>query len=175
MRSVWFVLAFVAALAPAASKALAQPQAKPGPEHDVLKNMEGTWDATVKMGPMESKGTMVFKMGLGGLWLVSHFEGEFGGQKFEGRGMDSYDAAKKKYVSVWADSMVTAPMLMEGTFDSATKKLTMEGTGPGPDGKLVKSSMVTEFKDKDTMVSTMSMPGPDGKQAEMMSITYKRK
>ena len=95
MRSVWFVLAFALTLALTSSKAFAQPQVKPGPELDILKNMEGTWDATVKMGDQQSKGTMTFKMGLGGLWSLSHFEGEFAGMKFEGRGMDSYDASKK--------------------------------------------------------------------------------
>jgi hypothetical protein len=175
MRSVWFVVAALAILAPASSRSFAQAPPKPGPEFDILKGMEGTWDATIKMGPMESKGTMVFKMSLGGLWLSSHFEGEFAGMKFEGRGVDSYDAAKKKYVSVWVDSMSTSPMLSEGTYDPATKKMSLEGTGPGQDGKPVKTGMVTEYKDKDTMISSMSMPGPDGKQAEMMTITYKRK
>src|SRR4051812_36846361 len=175
MRSVWFAFTFLALVAPASSRALAQPGVKPGPEIEILKNMEGTWDATIKMGDQQSKGTMTFKMGLGGLWLLSHFEGDFGGMKFEGRGMDSYDASKKKYVSVWADSMVTAPMLTEGTYDAATKKLTLEGMGPGQDGKLVKTTLVDEFKDKDTIISTMSSAGADGKPAEMMTITYKRK
>lgn len=175
MRSVWFVIAFLTILAPASSSSFAQAPPKPGPEFDVFKGMEGTWEATVKMGDQQSKGTMVFKMDLGRLWLVSHFQGEFMGQKFEGRGMDSYDQAKKKYVSVWADSMVTAPMLMEGSYNPATKTMTMEGTGPGQDGKPAKTSMATEYKDKDTLVSTMSMAGPDGKLAPMMTITYKRK
>jgi hypothetical protein len=175
MRSVWFAVAVLTILAPASSPSFAQAPPKPGPEFDILKGMEGTWDATIKMGPMESKGTMVFKMSLGGLWLSSHFDGEFAGMKFEGRGMDSYDAAKKKYVSVWTDSMSTSPMLSEGIYDPSTKKMSLEGTGPGQDGKPVKTSMVTEYKDKDTMISSMSMPGPDGKQAEMMTITYKRK
>jgi len=73
----------------------AQELPKPGPEHEHLKQFEGKWDATVKAGPMESKGTMTYKMGLGGLWLFSHFEGDFGGTKFEGRGMDTYDPIKK--------------------------------------------------------------------------------
>ena len=175
MRSLWLVVASVIVLASATARSIAQAPVKLGPEHELLKNMEGTWEATVKTGGQESKGTMVFKMGLGGAWLVSHYRGDFFGQKFEGQGMDSYDQAKKKYVSVWADSMSTAPMVTEGTYNPADKKLTMEGMGPGQDGKLGKITMVTEYKDKDTMIATMMSPGPDGKQAEMMSITYKRK
>jgi hypothetical protein len=95
----------------------AQEPPKPGPEFDHLKTLVGTWDASVKMAGGESKGTMTYKMELGGLWLVGNFEGEFGGQKFQGKGLDTYDAAKKKYVSIWVDSMGTTPMITEGGYD----------------------------------------------------------
>src|SRR5262249_33469223 len=66
--------------------ALAQPSApKPGPEHEKLKQMEGTWDATIHSKEGNSKGTAACKRGVGGLWLIEHFKGEFAGMKFEGR------------------------------------------------------------------------------------------
>jgi hypothetical protein len=34
---------------------------------------------------------------------------------------------------------------------------------------------VTEYKDPDTRVFTMYFPGPDGKEAPGMRITYKRR
>jgi hypothetical protein len=151
------------------------PMPKPGPEHEALKEMEGTWDATIQMGDQESKGTMVYKMGLGGFWLLSKFEADFGGLKFEGRGMDGYDPAKKKYVSVWADSMAPKVMLSEGTYDKDKGVLTMYAEGTGPDGKPTKLKMVTEMKDKDNMVFTMYDTAKEGKQGVMMTITYKRK
>jgi Protein of unknown function (DUF1579) len=176
MRNIWSSALALSLVGMMAAPAAAQQPPKPGPEHEFLKEMAGTWDCTVKFMGQESKGTMVYKMGLGGLWLLSSFDGEFGGQKFEGSGMDSYDPAKKKFVSVWADSMVATPMLSEGTYDKAARKLTMLGEGPpGPDGKPTKSTSVTEYKDPDTMIMTMSGPGPDGKEAVMMTITFKRK
>lgn len=177
MRSLicWLVLGVVAGLVlPGAASAQFTP-AKPGPEHEKLKAMEGTWDATMKMSTGESKGTMTWKMGLGGLWLMSSFEAEFGGQKFQGHGLDTYDPGKKKYIGVWTDSMSTLPMVSEGTFDKDGKVLTMTADYPGPDGKPVKHTMKSEMKDKDTIVFTMSMPGPDGKDFTVMTITYKRK
>jgi hypothetical protein len=153
----------------------AQEAPKPGPEHDLLKRLEGSWEATVKAGPEESKGTMTYKMEMGGLWLVSSFKSNFGGMKFEGKGLDSYDAAKKKFVGVWVDSMMTAPMITEGTFDKEGKVLTMTGEGPGLDGKPAKLKMVTELKDNDTQVFTMFAPDKDGKDQVAMTITYKRK
>ena len=83
----WFCAAALAAVL-AAPAARAQEPARPGPEHEVLKKMEGNWDLTMKFGGMESKGTVTYKMDLGGLWLVSALESDLGGQKFSGRGLD---------------------------------------------------------------------------------------
>jgi hypothetical protein len=175
MRRIRLLVAVCAAGVLVAPAAVAQEPPKPGPEHAELKRAEGTWDATVKFGDKESKGTMTYKMELGGLWLVSDFKGDFMGTKFEGKGLDTYDPAKKKYVSVWADSMSTMPMIMEGTYDKDKKVLTMTGEGPGPDGKMTKYKTVLEMKDNDTMLFSMSSPGKDGKDQPVMSITYKRK
>jgi hypothetical protein len=149
----------------------AQEPPKPGKEHAQLKRMEGTWDATMEGG----KGTMTYKMGLGGLWLLSEFTGEFGGMKFQGKGMDTYDPASKKYRGVWADSMSTAPMLMEGTFDKDNKVLTMTGHGTAMDGKPAQFKSTLEIKDDNTMTFNMSLVDKDGKDQPMIKITYKRK
>jgi hypothetical protein len=175
MRVIRLFVAVCAASVLAAPAARAQEPPKPGAEHARLKRAEGTWDAKIKFGDMESKGTMTYKMEMGGLWLISDFKGEFGGAKFEGKGLDTYDAGKKKYISVWADSMSTVPMTMEGTFDKDNKVLTMTGEGPGMDGKPTKYKSVLEYKDEDTMIFTMSNPDKDGKDQAMMTITYKRK
>jgi hypothetical protein len=151
------------------------PEVKPGPEHQLLKESEGTWDATVKSMGGESKGTASFKIGLNGLWLLEHFKGDFGGTPFEGVGATSYDPAKKKYVNVWLDSMSTSPMLSEGTYNKATKTMTMTGAMPMPDRKNMKVTMVTVAKDADTKTFRLTAPGPDGKDAEMLYITYKRR
>ena len=154
---------------------LAQEPPQPGPEHKKLKELEGTWDCIMKMGPEESKAVATYKMDLGGLWLVSEFEGDFGGMKFRGRGLDTYDAAKKKHVALWADSMSTTPMIMEGTYDKDKKTITMTGEGPGMDGKPTKFKSVVEYKDDDSMVFTLSSPDKDGKDQAMITISYKRK
>src|SRR5262249_39704455 len=90
---------------------------KPGPEHAKMKQLEGTWDAKVESEGKESKGIMTYKMGLGGLWMFEHFEGDFGGMKFEGKGATTYDPHKKKYINIWIDSMSTTPMISEGNFE----------------------------------------------------------
>lgn len=163
-------LALVIALA--SQFAGAQEPPKPGPEHDLLKKMVGSWDIVMKAGGMEMKGTVSSKMDLGGLWLASALKCEFPGGAFEGRGMDTYDAAKKKYISVWIDSMGTQPMIMEGTYDKEKNVLTMAGDGPGPDGKPAKWKSLTKFADEKTIHFDMFVG--DAKEP-MFTLVYKKK
>jgi len=157
--------------APAAAQ---QAPPKPGPEHKMLQRFEGDWDATVAMAGAESKATAKYKMGLGGFWLSQDFKGEFGGQKFHGKGTTGYDPLRKKYVSTWTDSMSPTLIVMEGKFDKDGKTYTETGEGPGMDGKLTKLKSVLRFKDKDTLLFTMYTV-QNGEEQEMMKITYRRK
>ena len=168
MRTIAAVTTAVMLAAPAP----AQEPPQPGPEHQVLKRLEGTWDTTMKAGGMEFKGTMTYKMELNGLWLVGSLQSDLAGQKFYGKGLDTYDAGKKKYVGVWFDSMSTTPMTMEGSYDKEKKTLTMVGQGPGQDGKLTTWRSVSQMPDNDTV--EMSMYVGDGKEP-MFTVTYKRK
>jgi hypothetical protein len=155
-----------------ATRAAAQEVPKPGPEHKVLERLVATWDFTMKAGAMESKGTMTYKMELGGLWLVGSLEGDLGGQKFYGKSLDSYDAKKRKYVGWWFDNMGTTPLALEGTYDEAKKAMTLVGRGPGMDGKETTWRSVSRMPDNDTVVQSMYVG--DG-QDPMFTITYKRR
>jgi hypothetical protein len=166
------VLAVIGAMLVGASSTRAQQPAKPGPEHEMLKILVGTWDTTMKADDKEFKGTMTYKMVLGGLWLAGSLESDLGGMKFHGKSMDTYDAGKKKFIGVWFDSMATTPMMMEGTYDKEKKTMTMTGQGPGKDGKLTTWRSVSTMPDNDTM--TMNMYVGDAKES-MFTITYKRK
>jgi uncharacterized protein DUF1579 len=149
------------------------PAAKPGPEHEALKKMAGTWDATVEMlhpGATPEKGTETNKLLGDGLWVVSDFKSMMGQQPFEGHGVWGYDPAKKKYVGTWVDSMTSALTTSEGTYDPATKTETSWMDTVGHDGKPTKMKATTEWKDDDTRVFTMYMG-----EAPSMRITYKRR
>jgi hypothetical protein len=148
-----------------------QGELKPGPEHAIFKEWAGNWDAELPGG---AKGSDVAKVGLNGLWLMDDLKADLGGMPFEGRGALSYDPAKKKYIHVWIDSMSTTPMVSEGTYDKATKTLTLNGTMTGPDGMSMKVRQVTVTKYADPRVFTLSSVGDDGAATEMISVTYKR-
>jgi hypothetical protein len=161
------------------------PAPKPTAEHKVLAEDEGTWDATVKsyMGPpgaepMVSKGVETNTMMTGGLWMLSKFEGEFAGQKFEGRGQFGYDADKKKYVGTWVDSMAPTISLLEGTYDAKTKTMTYVGEGIEPRTKMKYTErMVTTTRDDGTRVFTlyMTMAATGDKEAKVMEVTYTKR
>jgi hypothetical protein len=170
-RSVLRALLTSVALLILLTSAPAQEPPKPEKEHDNLKRLVGAWDAETAFG----KGTMTYKMGLGGLWLIGDFEGEFGGMKFQGKSLDTYDAATKKYRSVWVDSFSTAPRITEGNLDKGDKVMTMTGEGRGPEGMTAKFKSITEIKDADTVNFSLFMVDKDGKEQPMVKIMYKRK
>ena len=158
------------------------PAPKPGPEQAVLKQDEGSWDATVETfmapgaPPMTSKGVETNVMGCGGLCLITDFKGEMGpGQAFQGHGTSVWDPAKKKYVGTWTDSMSSGIAMGESTYDAATKTMTGSMEGADATGKVSKMKSVVEYKDAGTRVFTMYMTGPDGKEVPGMRITYKKK
>ena len=152
------------------------PSPKPGPEHARLKAMEGTWDAvTIMADGKKSKAESTFKMECGGLWLASDFRGEFEGKPFQGKGLDTYDPAKKKYIGVWVDSMLTTPLFMEGTYDEKAKMTTQTCESPGPDGKPMKMKCLSKEIDTNHHTFEMYMIGPDGKETKTMTIEYTRR
>jgi hypothetical protein len=162
-------------------RAAAQDMPKPGPEHDLLKQDVGVWDANVEffaapgVPPSVSKGVSTVSM-LGGFWQIDEFKSEFMGAPFEGRGQTGWDPAKKAYIGSWVDSMTPSLMISSSTYDPKTRTMTGWSEMEGPDGKPVKSRGVTEWKDADTRVFTMYAPGgPDGKDWLNMRITYKRR
>jgi hypothetical protein len=181
----WTAIALLVALAaaPAAAQTGAQtpPMPKPGPEHAILKMDEGTWDAVVEFipgpgaPPMVSKGVEVNTLGCNGLCLITDFKGEAMGSAFHGHGMATWDPAKKKYTGSWTDSMSTGISVAEMTYDAATKTGTGSMEGPDMTGKVMRTRTVTDYKTEGMRVMTSYAPGPDGKEMQVMKITYTRR
>lgn len=159
----------------------APPSPKPGPEHEVLKMDEGTWDAVVEFSPapgaptMTSKGVETNTIGCGGLCLITDFKGETApGVAFHGHGIATWDPQKEKYVGTWTDSMSHGLAHTEGTYDASKQRFT--GTMEGMDltGKMMKTRSVGEYKDG-SRVFTAYTAGPGGKEVQVMKITYTKK
>lgn len=158
-----------------AGLAVGQEFPKPGPEHEGLRSMEGTWDAVMDMNGQKSKAKATYKSICGGMWLESDFEGDLFGTKFTGHGLDGYDLNKKKFVSIWVDSMSSTPLRMEGDYDEAKKTLVMTGESVSLEGKPEKFKAITETKDEDHFTFKMIMIGADGAEQPAFTIEYTRK
>ena len=118
---------------------------------------------------------MTYKMECGGLWLASDYRSDVPHFTFQGKGLDSFDQKKMKYVSVWVDSMVTKPMFLEGTYDAAAKTLTMTGEADGESGKPEKVKTVSQFKDQDHHSFKFYMLAEGGKEKLAFTIDYVRR
>ena len=174
-------LAVFASAAPLRAQAPEVP--KPTKQHEELATEVGVWDADVTMWPapgiepMKSKAVETNKL-FGKFWLMSQFDGDFGGEKFTGHMMLGYDPAKKKYVGTWTDTMSPFLMTMEGDYDEATKTSTMIGAGTDwQTGKPSKSKMVTRYESDDAKTFEMYVEkdGAPGEWEKHMEIKYTRR
>ena len=74
--------------------------AAPGPEHDLLKSMAGTWKTVTKAwtgpgDPQVSEGKCVTTVILGGRYITDDLQGTFMNQPYQGFGVTGYDRLKK--------------------------------------------------------------------------------
>lgn len=148
------------------------------PELDVFQKDVGTWDAEVQTRPAPgapvqvSRGVATNRLRCGGRWLICEFQNETG---FEGHGVYGFDPARGKYTGIWVDPMRTFLALLEGTWDPATKTMTLFGEAQRPDGQPMRWRETTQTLDPDTQVFRFLLPMPDGSEFEMMTVTYRRR
>ncbi|HEY0591259.1 MAG TPA: DUF1579 domain-containing protein [Thermoanaerobaculia bacterium] len=156
--------------------------ATPGDAHKKLAELEGTFEATVRMWdkpgaePNVSKGTSENRLILGGRWLEQRFKSTFMDQPFEGVGYTGYDNIKKQYVGTWMDTMSTGVMLSTGQPGKVANSYVFTGTMDDPmSGKSMPVEEKFVVHGPDRHVMEMYAPGPDGKMYKNMEIEYLRK
>lgn len=154
----------------------------PGKQHTEMASWNGKWDAEVTMwekpGAEPTKSTMIAvnEMILGGRYQRSVNKGNMMGMKFEGISTVGFDNAKQVYVSSWIDNMGTGIMNMEGTYDEATKTVSLKGKAVDPmTGKEKEMRETMTLVDNDHQLMQMYCTGPDGKEFKTMQILSTRK
>jgi len=158
-----------------------QSYATPGEVQKMVASWDGTWESDMTMyepgkPPTKAMGKAVNKMILGGRYQESVHTSNMMGMPFEGRSLLAYDNAKKVFQSNWIDNMGSGMMSMTGSWDAATKSMTL--TGKGIDPMTLKDKDFREiFKvvDDNTQMMEMYCAGPDGKEMKMMEIKLTRK
>jgi len=157
--------------------------ATPGSFHEQLKKKVGQWDLAVKWWPApdappsESTATSTIELTMGGRFLLDRTTGSaFEGQPFEGMGVMGYDNHKKKFVSVWWDSMGTGVVTSEGTADREGTTITLLGQQPDMTTGRSKAVRTLEtFIDADTWKVEMFDRARDRTETKTFEITYTRK
>lgn len=152
----------------------------PGAEHKMLANLEGEWEGDITMWmdpiqpPQNYKGLAKYKAIMGGRYMEGHYSGEMMGMPFEGRDINGFDKAKKKYFTFWIDNMGTGTMFLEGTYDKESNSLNYEGEMLDPMGNNMKVREVIKIIDKDHQIFEMYMDDGRG-EMKSMEIKYTRK
>jgi hypothetical protein len=132
--------------------------------------------------PMEYAGTTTTKSLMDGRYVSSEHlgkmsmpgaDGKMMDMEFKGMATEGYDNAKKKFISTWIDNMGTSIMLMEGTYNPATKTVTYLGEEEPVPGKKIKVRQTTAYIDKDhRKMEFFEVRG--GAEVKIMAIDYVR-
>jgi len=153
----------------------------PGAPHAALAEMVGTYDLSIRSWhspdapPTVEAGTATRSMVLGGRVMVEDVQSQMHGQPFTGHGMHGYDNVSGKHWSTWNDSMSTGVMVSQGDCsDDGACTFTGSWNDPVTKGK-IDARMTTKWTSPDVQLFEMFAPGPDGKEARMMEITYSRR
>jgi hypothetical protein len=109
-----------------------------GKEHDLIKAMAGKWkeetnyDFQPGQPPMVIPGKAKTRLILGGRFACLEAASIFNGEKFERMTILGHDNRKGVYTWDGYDSFGTYAVHAEGTYDAATKTLTMNGIEEDP-------------------------------------------
>lgn len=156
--------------------------ATPGEMHKWLAKQAGSWEGDLNQWmapgapPTQSKGSEVVKLIMNGLYQEANFSSTMMGQPMTGHSLMGFNNMSKKFVSTWIDNFGSGIINMEGTYDDATKILSMKGKQSDPGaGKETDIRQEIKFTDDNNYTMTMYGTGPDGKEMKMMEGVFKRK
>jgi hypothetical protein len=157
---------------------------KPGPQHELLKGLEGKWIGTGTWtdAGMTSKfrEEVTSKLVFGGRFLQSDTKlTTEASPPWPSMTMNSvmylgYDNAKQRYTGAMLGDMNTAIGISEGTYDAATKTFTLSGVEMLAPGKERKYRMVQKITSPTELLFEMYFTGPDGKETKAGDGVYKK-
>ncbi|MEN8150506.1 MAG: DUF1579 domain-containing protein [Planctomycetota bacterium] len=155
---------------------------KVGTPHKWLAKLAGNWttETTFWMGgpgsePMKMNGTAEYGMILGGRFLETKTEGNFGGQPWSAVGLIGYDNFEKRFVSTWADSGGTGIAMLHGHGNRDGKTIRLYGAMNEPTMDMVGKYARFDWTlvDEDTLTITGYDLGL-GEKAKVMEVVCKR-
>lgn len=164
--------------------------ARPGPEHERLQGLEGTWELTARwwMGPdaepVEVTGTGTNRMILDGRFLEMH--SELSGNPYfrdedgtptpmESRVVYGFDRRSDEYTLVGFDTLGTYYVTAAGTWDRGRNTITLHGEDEDPAlGVKQKYDMHLRFEAEDRVVWDIVVETPEGDEHKVMEVVSTR-
>lgn len=165
-----------------ASSAFAQGLPEPGPEHQTLAKLAGTWEGTMTvripgMEPMGSPSSSVAKMAHGGFWLIGEFTGTIMGAEFTGHSVLGYDPGKGKWLESWVSNMAPEMAMLEGDYDAATRtwsKYREDAKDMFTGAPAIERHQLT-LVDDDTYTMTIAQKVEGGEFQVLVEVEHRRK
>ena len=152
-----------------------------GPMADVLLDRVGTWDVRADLRlqpnarPVSIKAKATSKL-IGNRWLVTELQGveTKGMPRFEGLGVNGFDADAGHYVGYWVDGTRGLTIPVTGTYDSGTGVFTTTSVERNRDGSINRVRSETRRTSLDTEVTTFTATDAQGQPFVRMVLTYTR-
>ncbi|KXK56339.1 MAG: DUF1579 family protein [Chlorobi bacterium] len=154
--------------------------AMPGPGHEILKQMLGSWDQKMivtmmpGMPPMEGTGTAENAMILGGRYVEGNGVITAMGMTAKTKMFTGYDNRRSKYFLFAIDELGTYAVTAEGDYDAAKRTWTFHGVED--DGKqTMKFKIITQMVNDNEMTSEIVFIMPDGTEHRAVRVESKRR
>jgi hypothetical protein len=152
----------------------------PGPAHQRLGDLAGTWDVTIryKLGDKEHEGkaSCEAKWILEGRFLQQDYKSNFQGKPYEVIQLLGYDSAAKKSIEIKLDNLSTGVMHNEGSISEDGKVITNLGKSLDPaTGKPYKLRTVTTIVDHDHFTLEWFGTEDGGKESRVVSMSHTRR
>jgi Protein of unknown function (DUF1579) len=153
----------------------------PGAMHKMMASWDGNWTASIKfwvkpeLPPDSIVTNSVNKMINNGLIQYSTHDGSWAGMPFNGVSQTGYDNHRGVFWSTWYDNFGSGLTYLEGTWDEATKTISMKGKLTDPETKQQLDMRETlKVIDEKTQLMEQYITH-DGKEMKAMEITFRRK
>lgn len=154
---------------------------RPGPEHERLGKLAGTWSVDCTMwlapgeDPVESTGRAVFSPVFDGRFVQCEFTGSFMGRPFHGRSTLGYDRVARQYFTTWHDNMATGFIYLTGTSDDGGRTITYTGESVCPRSGPISVRHIERHGSDDRFTLEMyQRPRNGGAETKNMELVYVR-
>jgi hypothetical protein len=157
--------------------------AVPGPEHERLSSLAGTWDVRMRWmaspdSAVEIEGVMRNRMILGGRFLVSEMESpsQLFGMPVASMTVYGFDRRSGHYTVVGYDTFGTYYVTASGTWDAARDAIVMSGTETDPrTGRSEVYDMVLQPRGADALRSAIIFKMAGGVEATAVEVVATRR